>query len=354
MARARTFYLLVGAFLSLGLPASTLFGLDIYYQAVHQESSIKQQPPVTYDRVLGLYLSDRNRLIKLPEDEKRRDLLDLEKTIHLRLFSGQTQESLDRTNGQNTTGIQVVEAFVQTTGLTPSQVRAGKFISQLQGEIYPRTPYAPGFITPPEMMLTTFGAEGLSGIGVEWVRFWGSSFTWDVTYQAMKTDNPLLAGPHQNGTLHSLALNSFDSIGENGSYSIAFKAGGAGLGTDEQVSLWTTDLSYTYTLAPKQNVSLSLKWLSAENKSRPSGKVRGGYLVQILGQVTKELTVGLRRDAAGLQAHQFDGLRRTAAVATVWLSEGIAFDAQKSFLAPKGADAFNQTHFQLRLSLLKI
>lgn len=346
----------LGAF---GAITAELNALDIYYQGVHQESSIKQQPPATFDRILGLYLSDRNRPFKLPVDDSRKDLIALEKTLHLRAYSRQTQNLVDRTLDRSLaedSGLQVVEAFVQTVDFNPSQVRLGKFISQLQGEIYPKTPYSSGFVTPPEFVLASFGAEGLTGIGAEWVQYFAAALNWDITYQFMRPDNrhQLLVGPHHNGNLHSIGINAFGSIDAARSYGFALKAGGMGIGSDDQVTLWTGSAHYSYVLLEDFSLKAEAKWLSTESRADPDTKVKGGYLFQAVARIANDYSIGFRRDASGAQAESFDGLVRDAIVGSVWLSQEVAVDLQKTFLNPKGASAFNQSHIQLRISLLQI
>lgn len=347
-----SFVRIIALFSSLALPAP-LVAIDVYYQAVHQESSIKPQPPATFDRILGLYLSDRSRPFKLPEPEGPKDLFQLEKTLHLKLYSEKTQDSLDRTS-RETTALQVAEAFVQTVALNPNQFRLGKFISQLQGDIYPITPYGPAFVTPPLFRLTSFGAEGLTGIGFEWVRFIPALFTFDITYQFMRSDHPLFAGPQQNGNFHSLGLNYFGELSEASTYGIALKAGGQALGSEQEVRMWTAELNYNLGLVQGRGISAKAEFFAEEAKVRQNSRVRGGYLAQMLVQLNPMVSFGLRRDASGLQAEGFDHVIRDAVVATLWLSKDVALDGQKSFVNPKNSSAFNQSHLQLRLSLLKI
>lgn len=331
----------------------TAIAIDVYYQGVHQESSIKQQPPQSFDRILGLYLSDRSRLIKPPERQGPKDLLELEKTVHLRLYSEQTQDALDRTaTTQNR--LQVVEAFVQTTTLYPNQLRLGKFVSQLQGSLYPRTPYAGGFVTPPQFVLDTFGAEGLTGLGLEWVRYLPARNPVDVTYQFMRSNHPLFAGPQQNGNLHSLALNVIGSLSEDSSYGLSLRLGAQALGSADEVKLWGAKLSYGYNAVVGRGITAEAEFLAEESKTRTPGKVRGGYRFEGIARLSPAFTIGLRRDAAGYQASHYDRVVRDAAALSVWLSREVAIDVQRSIVNPKNAAIFNQTHLQLRLSLLKI
>lgn len=327
--------------------------IDVYYQGVHQEGSIKQQPPRSFDRILGLYLSDRARLIKPPERQGPKDLLNLEKTVHLRLYSEQTQDSLDRT-AENQTRLQVVEAFVQTTELGQNQLRLGKFVSQLQSSLYPRTPYAGGFVTPPLFVLDTFGAEGLTGLGLEWVRYLPTRNPVDVTYQFMRSNHPLFAGPRQNGNLHSLALNVIGILSEASSYGLSFRLGALALGSADEVKLWGLRLRYGFDVVVGRGITAEAEFLAEENKTRTPGKVRGGYRFEVLARLSPAFTVGMRRDAAGYQANHFDRVVRDAAAFSVWLSRDVAIDVQRSIVNPDNAAIFNQTHIQLRLSLLKI
>lgn len=338
------------AFLAL---SSTAQGIDVYYQGVHQESSIKQQPPETFDRILGLYLSDRNRAIQLPEREGPKDLFNLAKTVHLRLYSAKTQTALDRT-ATTQTSLQVVEAFVETADLSPNHLRLGKFVSQLQGSLYPRTPYSGGFVTPPQFVLDTFGADGLTGLGLEWVRFLPFRDPIDITYQLMRADHPLFAGPEQNGNFHSLALNAISGISEASNFSLSLKLGAQALGSKHEVKLWSAKLSYGFNAVVGRSIKAEAELLAEEAKARKEGRVRGGYLLQMIARLSPAVTLGLRRDAAGYQARHFNRVVRDSLVASFWLSREVAIDLQRSIVNPKNAALYNQTHLQLRLSLVKI
>lgn len=352
MIRSRALAIILTLTFAVTLPSPVAQAIDVYYQGVHQESSIKQQPPITFDRILGLYLSDRTRPFQLPKREGApKDLLDLEKTIHLRLYSTETQAAIDSTTTQQN-ALQVVEAFVQTADLASNQLRAGKFVSQLQGALYPRTPYTSGFITPPQFVLNSFGAEGLTGIGFEWVRYVPTLI--DITYQWLRSDHSLFAGPQSNSNFHSIGINTINQLTAQSSYSLALKAGALALGSEDEVALWTASLSYQAATPQGRGLKAKAEILSERTKSRKVGKVRGGYLFEVIAQLTPEFSLGLRRDAAGYQADSFDHVIRDAAVGTVWLSRDVALDVQKSLINPKSAEIYNQTHLQLRISLLKI
>lgn len=332
---------------------TSVMAIDVYYQGVHQESSIKQQPPQTFDRILGLYLSDRTRVIKLPERKGPKDLLNLQKTVHLRLYSQQTQDALDRTT-TNQNRLQVVEAFVESSDLSPHSFKLGKFVSQMQGSLYPRTPYASGFVTPPQFVLDTFGAEGLTGIGAEWARFLSTTNPMDVTYQFMRSDHSLFAGPQQNGNFHSIAFNGIARISDASSLNFSLKLGSQALASADEVKIWSAKIGYGFNAVAGKSISAEAELLSQESKTRTIGRVRGGYLLQLMARLNPVLSFGLRRDAAGYQAERFDRVLRDSAVCSFWLSQEVAIDLQRSVVNPKNAAIFNQTHVQLRIALLKI